>query len=145
MTEVLFYHLERSTVERTLPGLLQRSLDRGWRALVRAGSADALSAMDEYLWTYADESFLPHGQTAPEDQPIYLMGDGDPPHGFDVLFLISGVKANAEEMKPFTRAIVMFDEAGAGEARELWKAVKNEGFDATYWRESPSGKWEKAG
>jgi len=44
MTEILFYHLERATLESVLPGLLEKSLERGWRAVVRAGSrAEAAS------------------------------------------------------------------------------------------------------
>jgi hypothetical protein len=31
MAEVLFYHLTESTLQDALPGLLERSLGRGWR------------------------------------------------------------------------------------------------------------------
>ena len=35
--EIWFYHLERSSLEATLPPLLERCLARGWRAIVRGG------------------------------------------------------------------------------------------------------------
>ena len=41
MAELWFYHLERGELERALPPLLEKCLQRGWRALVRAGEAAA--------------------------------------------------------------------------------------------------------
>ena len=79
--EVLFYHLERAPLERVLPSLLERTLERGWRAVVQSGSAERLEALDLALWTYNDESFLPHGTARdgdPARQPIYLtLGDDE--------------------------------------------------------------------
>ena len=34
MTEILFYHLQRQPIERVLPGMLEKSLERGWRVIV---------------------------------------------------------------------------------------------------------------
>jgi DNA polymerase-3 subunit chi len=65
--EVWFYHLERTSLEQVLPELLERTLKRGWRARVRSDDADRIEAMDGWLWTYRDESFLPHGRA---DEPL---------------------------------------------------------------------------
>jgi len=61
MTEVLFYHLEQQPLERVLPALVERTLARGWRAVVQAGSEERVEALDTLLWTYSEESFLPQG------------------------------------------------------------------------------------
>jgi len=37
--EYWFYHLEASTLEDVLPGLLEKVRARGWTALVKLGSA----------------------------------------------------------------------------------------------------------
>ena len=58
VTEVYFYHLERRTLEDVLPTLLERSLERGWRAAVQAASEERVEALDTLLWTYREESFL---------------------------------------------------------------------------------------
>ena len=42
MTETLFYHLERRALEDVLPGLVEKSLERGWRAVIRTDSARTL-------------------------------------------------------------------------------------------------------
>ena len=79
MTEVLFYHLQRQPIEKVLPNLLERSLERGWRAVVQASSEDRVDALDAHLWTFSDDSFLPHGtdrEATAGQQPIVLtVGD----------------------------------------------------------------------
>ena len=88
-TEVLFYHLERTPLERVLPGLLEKTLERGWRAVVQAGSKERVEALDTALWTYGDGSFLPHGTLSdgpPEEQPIFLTTGPDTPNGATIRF-----------------------------------------------------------
>jgi DNA polymerase-3 subunit chi len=154
MTETLFYHLERKTLEDVLPGLLERTRDRAWKALVRVGSAERLETLDSLLWTYDDQTFLAHGTAAEgksERQPIFLTVEAENPNRADVLFLVSGALPEdwaAAQLKEFARIVLLFDgrdqEALAG-ARIAWKKAKDAGHDVTYWKESPSGKWEKQG
>src|ERR671927_440434 len=61
MAEVLFYHLQQQPLEAVLPTLLQKTLERGWRAVVQVTTEERLSALDDHLWTFADESFLLDG------------------------------------------------------------------------------------
>ncbi|MEO1135643.1 MAG: DNA polymerase III subunit chi [Pseudomonadota bacterium] len=147
MTDVLFYHLERGALEDVLPGLLEKTLARGWRAVVRAGSRARVEALDGYLWTYRDESFLPHGAAGDgADQPIWLTHGEDAPNSADVLFLTDGVVTSADAIGEFTRCVTIFDgrddEALQG-ARAFWKDAKAAGHDATYWKQSPQGRWEQ--
>ncbi len=98
MAEVLFYHLERQPLEAVLPGLLQRSLERGWRALVRVGSQERLDALNVHLWTYDDASFLPHGSAGEgfaDAQPVWLTTGDDNPAGAAVCFLVDGADTDA--------------------------------------------------
>lgn len=146
-TEVLFYHLERQPLEKVLPSLLQRTLDRGWRAVVQAGSAERLEALDAHLWTYNDESFLPHGTTkegAPHRQPILLTLSADNENGAGVRFLVDG--ADIEAFAGYARIVVIFDgrdHDALAAARSQWQRVKAQGCKATYWRQSDAGRWEQ--
>ena len=45
MTEVRFYHLQRKTLEDALPQILEKTLERGWRAVVMAGSEERVEAL----------------------------------------------------------------------------------------------------
>lgn len=148
MTEALFYHLERATLESVLPGLLEKTLERGWRAVVRCGSRASVERLDEALWTYSEESFLPHAadRERASEQPVFLTDNDETPNGADVLFLIDNAAADAASLTPFTRCVTIFDgrdETALAAAREFWKAVKVAGHEATYWKQSSQGRWEK--
>lgn len=146
-TEVLFYHLERQGLEKVLPSLVEKTLERGWRAVVQAGSQERLAAIDLALWTYKDDSFLAHG-TARDghatDQPVYLTTSNDTPNGAGVRFLVDG--AETDDFSGYVRIVYMFDGNDAdavASAREQWKAAKSAGCPVTYWQQSLAGKWEK--
>ncbi|MFN3959095.1 MAG: DNA polymerase III subunit chi [Parvularculaceae bacterium] len=150
MTEALFYHLERASLESVLPGLLEKTLDRGWKAVVRCGSRATVERLDEGLWTYSEESFLPHSadRERADRQPIWLTDDAEIPNGADVLFLVDGAGADVATTKRFSRCVIIFDgrdESALAAARDFWKAVKAAGHDATYWKQSAQGRWERQG
>jgi DNA polymerase-3 subunit chi len=137
-----------------LPGLIERTLERGWRALVKAESADRASALDTLLWTYDDQTFLPHAQVGDGNakrQPVLITTEDANANGADVLFLVGGAEPpawNGEGANALTRIVLMFDGRDADSltrARGAWKDAKAAGHDATYWKEMPSGKFEKQG
>ncbi len=147
MTEVLFYHLEHQPLERVLPSLVEKTLERGWRAVVQAGSEERADALDTLLWTYREESFLPHGTRRDghaAQQPVYLTTDEENPNGAQVRFLVDG--AEASDLSPYTRVVYLFDGRDAtavAQARRQWKGAKESGCAVTYWQQSSEGRWEK--
>ncbi|MFT3972862.1 MAG: DNA polymerase III subunit chi [Amaricoccus sp.] len=146
MAEVLFYHLTASPLEATLPDLLERSLARGWRVVVRVGSDAALGALDASLWTYRDDAFLPHGTAAlghGPAQPVWLTTGDDVPNRADVLMLVDGARATPAEMGRFARTCLLFDgtdERAVETARADWRAVKAAALPAKYWAQE-QGRW----
>ncbi len=150
MTEVLFYHLERASLESVLPGLLERTLERGWKAVVRCGTQETVTRLDEILWTYNDEAFLPHSADPARaaEQPVFLTTQTDVPNGAHLLFLVDNASAEAGAISSFVRCVTIFDggdDKAVAAARAFWKDVKAAGFDATYWKQSPQGRFEKQG
>jgi DNA polymerase-3 subunit chi len=148
MPEFLFYHLERKPLEAVLPRLLERSLERGWRVVVQAASDERVDALDALLWTYNDESFLPHG-TAREkealDQPILLTSGEDNPNGATVRFLVDGASPPADA-GAYERLVLMFDggdEEALAAARLRWREASAAGFEVTYWQQNEQGRWER--
>lgn len=150
MTEVLFYHLERAPLERVLPGLVEKSLQRGWRTVIQASSPERVEALDTLLWIYRDESFLPHG-TAAEDnaalQPVLLTTEDTNPNGAAVRFLVDGATIEGPEaMAAYERVVFMFDgndESATAHARDRWKAARSAGHMVTYWQQDEHGKWHQ--
>jgi len=146
-TEVLFYHLEHFPLERVLPSLVEKTLERGWRAVVQAGSPERVEALDNHLWSYREESFLPHGSVKDgyaEHQPVFLTADEANPNGAQVRFLVDG--ADVAAFEGYTRMVVMFDgrdEEALARARAQWKRARDQGCAVTYWQQTREGRWEK--
>lgn len=147
MTEIGFYHLTQSPLERALPRLLEKVLASGARAVVMAGSAERVGALNAALWTYDPASFLPHGCAADgdaADQPIWLTADDENPNDARILLLTDG--ATSDSVSEYDRCLEMFDgrdEAALAAARERWRVYRDAGYDLTYWRQTERGGWEK--
>jgi DNA polymerase-3 subunit chi len=154
MTEVLFYHLKGQTPEQVLPPLLQKSLERGWRVVVQASSDERVDALDAHLWTWRDDSFLPHGtgrDAEAAEQPIVLTTGDENPNGATVRFLVDGANMAenmAENAAGYERIVMLFDgdDPDAVEtARMRWTKAKAAGAEVTYWRADEQGRWQRQG
>ena len=148
MTEVLFYHLQRQPIEKVLPQLLERSLERGWRVVVQAASEERVEALDAHLWTYRDDAFLAHGtwrESEAAQHPVLLTVQDDNPNGATVRFLIDGAPV-PQDAANYQRIVLLFDgedDDAVAAARARWTEVKAQGFDATYWQADEQGRWQK--
>lgn len=148
MTEVLFYHLQDMTLERVLPPLLEKSLERGWRVAVQAGSEERADALDAHLWTYRDDSFLPHGTWRDSDvmnQPVVLVLDEGNPNNATVRFIVDSARL-PRDCATYERIVMVFngdDDDALGAARAAWTDGKSRGLDLTYWQADERGRWQK--
>lgn len=147
MTEVHFYHLQRQPLERALPLLIEKCIERGWRCIIQASSDERIDALDSILWTYRDDSFLAHGTDREQDaaeHPVLLTTKAGNPNGSQVRFLVDG--AAADDLSSYQRAIFLFDgnDPDAVEfARDQWKEAQGEGFATVYWQQDADGRWQK--
>ena len=110
MADILFYHLTESRLEEALPPLLEKSVERGWRVVVQTGSEERRDALDAHLWTWREESFLPHGcDTArhADRQPVVLSVADANPNGATVRFIVDG--ASPAAATGYDRLVFMFD------------------------------------
>ena len=154
MTEVLFYHLQDLTLESVLPPLLEKSLERGWRVVVQSTSEERMEALDAHLWTYRDDSFLPHaiwraGDTGragdAQDQPIVLAAEEGNPNRANVRFLIDNAALPADS-DAYERMVLVFngdDGDALAAARGAWTDCKARGFEVTYWQADERGRWQR--
>ncbi len=148
MTEMLFYHMKGQTPEQVLPSLLQKSLERGWRVVVQASSDERVEALDAHLWTWRDDSFLPHGtwrEAEAAEQPIVLTVNDDNPNGATVRFLVDGATLSGEAAG-YERIVLLFDgdDPDAVEtARAHWSEAKAAGVEVTYWQADEQGRWRR--
>jgi DNA polymerase III subunit chi len=148
MTEFRFYHLQHKPLEAVLPTLLEKSLQRGWRAVVQATSAERLAALDDHLWTFSEESFLPHATDKEPDaaeQPVVLTLAEANPNQAAIRFLVERAPVPGD-VSGYERIVLVFDghdEDALAEARANWKEVKAAGHEVSYWQQDARGRWEQ--
>src|SRR5262249_1710872 len=147
MTEIVFYQLQRQPLERVLPTLIEKSLERGWRVVVQAAAEERVEARDAHLGPCRDDTFLPHGtwrEAEAREQPILFTRDGDNPNGAAVRFLIDGapMPADADAYQRIVLIVDGEDPDAVAAARARWSEGKAKGLDVTYWRAGEGGGGE---
>ena len=131
-----------------LPQLLERSVERGWRVVVQAASEERVDALDAHLWTYRDDSFLPHATwraADAQDQPIVLAVEEGNPNRANVRFLVDNAVLPADSAS-YDRVVLVFngdDDGARSIARGAWTDCKSRGFEVTYWQADERGRWQR--
>ena len=147
MTEISFYHLLHTPLERALPKLIEKVLESGARAVIRTGSTERAEALNDALWTFDQDSFVPHGTALDGNaplQPVWITPHEENPNGADILVLTDG--AESAEVANYRRCLEMFDgrdEDAVADARRRWKVYKGAAHELTYWQQTEGGGWEK--
>lgn len=147
MTEILFYHLTESTLEEALPALLEKSVARGWKAVIQTGSEERRNALDMALWTFRDDSFLAHAVDGTEhasENPILITLTAENANGAQIRFMVDG--AEAPDLTSYERAVFMFDghdDDQLQRARASWKDLRQKSHTVTYWQQTPERRWER--
>jgi DNA polymerase-3 subunit chi len=148
MTRVDFYHLQKQTLDEVLPKLLSKAYGTGEKIIVKVGTVERVEFLNSLLWTFNDESFLPHGSKKDgfaEKQPIWLTAETDNPNHATFLFLVDGAEIEPKQATGFSRIFNIFDgnsEEALNQARQLWKTCKDAGFEVNYWQQTERGVWE---
>lgn len=151
MSRVDFYHLQRQTLDEVLPKLLEKAYETGQKILVKIGNEERVEFINSLLWTYNDQSFLPHGSKKDGNgdiQPIWLTSEDDNPNGASLLFLVDGAEASMEAVAAFSRIFNIFDgnnPEAVQKSREFWKALKAAEHECHYWQQDDAGKWTAKG
>ena len=150
MSRVDFYHLQSQTLETVLPKLLEKAYETKKSIVLRIGNEERVEFLNGLLWTYSDQSFLPHGSKKDgnaELQPIWLTSSTDNPNMASFLFLVDGASASVEEVAQFERVFNVFDgnvQNALLQARSFWKELKSEGINCLYWQQDEKGSWKQA-
>lgn len=149
MSRVDFYHLQKQSLDEVLPKLLLKTYNAGQKAVVKIGIPESLDKISAHLWTFQDDSFLPHGSKKDgfaADQPIWLTSGDDNPNKAKFLFLCEGAAADLEQISEYERVFNIFDGNSTDaveQAREFWKKCKEFGCEVYYWQQNTGGKWEQ--
>lgn len=147
MTDIRFYHMTRKTLERALPELLAKALERYPRILVKTADTEQATMLDQVLWTYDPASFMPHSAAADEfaaEQPVFLTAGDINPGAAKMLVLTGG--ATAADVSVFDLCCELFDgndDEAVTSARARWSSYKDDGHALTYFQQDDDGRWIK--
>jgi DNA polymerase-3 subunit chi len=147
MTEINFYHLMHTPLERALSKLMEKVVDSGTRAVIRARSVERAEALSNALWTLDRASFIPHGSARDgnaAEQPLWITLGNDNLNHADILVITDG--ADRSGVNGFRRCLEMFDgrdDGAVADARRHWSEYKSGNHDLTYWQQTDEGGWEK--
>ena len=144
--QVDFYHLTAMPLDRALPQIAAKVVAGGGRLLIVSADEPQRTALDRLLWTFAADSFLPHGIVGGADdarQPILIADDVNAANGARHVALVDG--AWRDDALDFDRAFHFFDEDRIKAARIAWKALADrDGVERRYWKQNEAGRWEQA-
>lgn len=153
MTQIQFYHLSSTPIERACPRLVEKAHEAGYRVHLVLPSEEQVQYFNDALWSFAQLSFLPHGtkdDPNPARQPVFLSAPGeDAPNNPDLLFITDG--STPPEPARYKRVLDLFDGNNPDSvqaARARWKRYKERaaqtGDELSYFRQTEKGGWEKA-
>lgn len=117
---------------------------------IKTKTPERCDFLDAHLWTYGQETFLPHGtseKTHASAQPILISTTADNSNSAQLLMLVDGAEEPIESFADYERVCVFFDgndPDAVAKAREDWKAVKSKEMDAKYWAQD-NGRWVQKG
>lgn len=146
MGAVYFYHLTERPLEATLPALLSKALDAGWRVAVRGDDPALLDRLDRHIWL--GDGFLPHGVAGGDHdafQPVLLTSTIEAANDPSCLMCVGGADVMPDEVERMERVCILFDGADVDaldRARTQWKTLTAAGTEAQYWAEE-GGRWVK--
>ena len=147
MTQIIFYSTAPLQVEKTLFTLLEKSLEKGNKSLLLFKDKEKCLSINEQLWTYKQNSFLPHISEDDQiydniDVPVYLSTKNENPFKAELLFSIDGFLP--DNVDHFERVIIIIDvnDELLNEKYKNYYLDINKNFeDIVFYKSDDNGKW----
>lgn len=147
MTQIIFYSTAPLQVEKTLFALLEKSLEKGNKSLLLFKEKEKCLSINEQLWTYKQNSFLPHISEDDQiydniDVPVYLSTKNENPFKAELLFSIDGFLP--DNIDHFERVIIIIDvnDELLNEKYKNYYLDINKNFeDIVFYKSDDNGKW----
>ncbi len=139
-----FYHLEKWTLEKALPLIMEKVYASSAHAVIKVGTQERADYLSTLLWTYDNNSWLPHGTEKdgnPLSQPIWITYGEDNPNNASILVLLDSENIDFSATA-YERVLIMFDgnsQEALTAARNAWKEAKNSGAEMFYWQQDENG------
>lgn len=145
MTETVFVEVKASCLELRICEIAEQIYAQGHRLQIIAASREQAIRLDDLLWTYTPESFLPHGILAAREEntslPVVITSRQERIPGIQHL-LMTGA-CSPEFLCQFAKAVhfvVVDDRERRAASRRYWVQLREAGFALKHQKLSPRGK-----
>lgn len=112
--------------------LIEKAYSRGHRVYIHCESQKDALLLDELLWTFRDDSFIPHNLQGegPEPPPPVQIGFGKEPRGFNdiLLNLASEIPSFHARFKRIIELVSNIEEEKE-QSRIHYKEYRNKGYE----------------
>ena len=130
MTRIDFYQLnpDRHNYDQVVCQLCQKAYDSQKMTLLLTVSPEQSQHLDKHLWTYSDDSFLPHDAQEVEGFVTPILIHDDPEPGEDRQLLINLSDNVPTYFARFERMIELVTEENKLQARQRYSYYKERGY-----------------
>jgi DNA polymerase-3 subunit chi len=115
--------------------IIDKAFNAELRVLVWSEDAATLTSVDDLLWTFAQDSFVPHEALTPEsnweDSPVLLSGKALPPSPADVIVNLGATVPPGIEQVARVIEIIDGDESRRQAGRVRFKQYRDKGVEPT--------------
>lgn len=132
-----------------MPKLAEKAYATGKPVQILLGTEERVEFINSLLWTYSEESFLPHGSKKDgfvEDQPIFITATEENANNAALLILADGAQVDISKLSAYERVLNIFDgnnETALNNARAYWKELKGADAELHYWQQNANGAFEQ--
>ena len=145
MSEIFFYKLKNSSSEIFLASLIEKSIENKWNSVVLLDNIERMEEINDFLWSYKDTSFLPHGSQNDKNSElhrVYLTCEEENPNDSDVIFSIDGLLI--KNINSWQRCIYIFNEQNLKVVDQLnfyKKSIDQSQHFIKSFEQNTNGKW----
>ena len=146
LEKAYFYNSSQRDVVADISWLTEKLYKERNSILVCCKDQETVEVIDDFLWGYKEDAFIPHSIEKKEQSavyPILVTTDIDEQHKHDVLLVLSGVLIKEKDWRKFSKAYYFFDDQEDKEkenAREMWKSFSALNIVCKYWV-NKENKW----
>ena len=139
-SEINFYQVDE-TIIKSLAPLLLKILEEKKKVLIFCESLAQIKAVDDSLWSYGRNKFIPHITIYDKDfslerQPILISDKEENSNKADYLVFLD--MPSEAFISKFSRVFYFFEESGLAQAKAVAKKIK-----PTNSYKKSEGKWVK--
>lgn len=140
-----FYLASANSFENTIARLVDKICSLGKRTIVYSDDEVFLDSLDNVMWTFSTNSFIPHAKYDTkyvDDQIVLLTKNIENENNANILILVNTFNVEQWNSSKFDRIILIFQENLKKNAELCFSDLKKNKHTVNYWEQTPKG-WSR--